>query len=182
MAKKQDDDIEKLKRNKRKRAKKAKIGWRGQILLIFSLFLSVVMFPTVMLILFAMLPTAAALLVDRMNNGSLAITVGAMNFAGATLYIFQLWEMGHTPNLAIQIASTPENVIVMYGAAAIGYMIDWAMGGITRTFMVEKGKMRLKEIEKTQADMVERWGKEVTGQIPLNSDGFPLEPEENATE
>ena len=177
MAKEDDDTDGALAEIGKKRKKSRKVGWRGQILFVFGLFMSVVMLPSAIVVGFAMLPTTVAAVVDRYKSGTLALTVGAMNLAGATPFLLELWEKGQTPKTAFAILSRPETIVVMYSAAAVGYLIDWAMGGITTTFMVEKGKIRLKEIEKRQAELVERWGEEVTGQLKLDAHGFPVDPE-----
>jgi hypothetical protein len=63
----------------------------------------------------------------------------------------------------------------MYSAAGIGYMIDWALSGIVATIMIQRSSGRLKAIRTRQDEMVERWGREVTGEMVLDSEGFPLD-------
>jgi hypothetical protein len=43
------------------------------------------------------------------------------------------------------------------------------------SILVQKTKIRLKEIQKDQKDLTERWGVEVTGTVPLDEFGFPRE-------
>ena len=66
-------------------------------------------------------------------------------------------------------------IVVMYSAAAIGYLIDWAMTGLVSGILYDRGQKRTVTIQKKQEELVERWGKEVTGTIPLDEYGFPLE-------
>jgi hypothetical protein len=41
--------------------------------------------------------------------------------------------------------------------------------------MVQAGTARSGAIKRRQAELIERWGKEVTGEIPTDRHGFPLE-------
>jgi hypothetical protein len=63
----------------------------------------------------------------------------------------------------------------MYMSAAVGYLIEWSVTGMVVIFMTEKGKARLEEIAKRQKELVRKWGPEVTGELKLGPDGFPLE-------
>ena len=73
------------------------------------------------------------------------------------------------------LITDPRTIIVMYSAAGIGYMIDWALSGIIATIMMQRATSRLKAIRERQEEMVVRWGPEVTGELLLDSEGFPLE-------
>lgn len=159
--------------------KRKKLGWRGQIILIFGMIAAVVFLPTTMVLLVGMVPTLVACLADRTAERVRGLTVGSMNMAGCAPFIVDLWTSGHTPDRAVEIAFQPLAIIVMYAAAGLGYLIEWAMSGIVATFLNQKAVRRLSDIEAEQQKLVERWGREVTGEIPLDPYGFPLEkPEE----
>ena len=68
----------------------------------------------------------------------------------------------------------PITIIVMFASALGGYMLNWCCVSFVSALMYEKGKIRLKAIHKRQEELVERWGEEVTGNIPLDPDGFPI--------
>lgn len=138
----------------------------------------IVFLPTTIFLFFAMMPTLVAGLVDRSGKGTRALTVGAMNLAGCTPFLLELWTGGHTAENAMILISNPRTVIVIYCAAGIGYLIDWAMSGIVATVMIQRSASRLKEIKKRQAELVERWGREVTGLLPLDAYGFPFEKDD----
>jgi len=161
------------KKNKRK-----KIEWQFQVLLILLVFLSVLFFPTTALLMVGMLPTIVLFLVDRSKGKVKTMTVGAMNLAGCTPFVIEMWMTAHTLETSIEFITTPRTIVVMYFSAAIGYMIDWALTGIVSTIMYEKGKIRLDQIEKEQDHLVERWGMEVTGKLPMDAYGFAIPEEE----
>jgi len=161
-----------VKQAKRRKKSKGKPGL--QLLGVAGFITGIVFMGTTILLLFAMLPTIVAAVIDR-NKGTKPLTVGAMNLAGCTPFLLQLWTKGNTPATAVEIILDPSTIIVIYCAAGIGYLIDWAMGGIISTVMVSKSNMRLGEIKKEQEELVRRWGREVTGEIPLDDQGFPVE-------
>jgi hypothetical protein len=156
---------------KKKKSKK-KLGWRGQILLIASLFLAGVFLPSTVLLLIGMLPTPFAILTDRTKGKTKVMTVGSMNLAGCSPFLFQLWTVEHSFSKSIEIATDPLAIIVMWSSAAVGYVLNWAMTGIVSATMHQRGLSRQKSIQKRQNELIERWGQEVTGDVPLDQFGF----------
>ncbi len=155
--------------------RRAGMGWRGRVIGIGFLVMAIVFVPTAILMGIGMLPAFVAILIDRSKRAAKGITVGAMNLAGCSPFVIQLWTRGNKVDTALSIISEPQTIIVIYSAAASGYMIDWALTGIVATLMIQRGQARKKDIARTQAQLVERWGPEVTGEIPLDEFGFPLE-------
>jgi hypothetical protein len=154
---------------------KTPIGWQGQIFSIFGLLMAVVVMPTTAMLSIGMLPTFVALFVDRSRAKTKAITVGALNLAGCMPFLLQLWTHGHSFQQAMEIVSDPRAVVVMYAAAGIGYIIDWVLTSFVAGLLYQRGESRRKEILKTQEELIKRWGREVTGEIPLDEYGFPLD-------
>lgn len=150
------------------------MGWRGRVLGVAALGVAIVFVPTAIMLAIGMMPTVAVALLNRFR-GAKMLTVGAMNLAGCFPFIVQLWTKGNQLDASIAIIGDPRTIIVIYSAAAIGYMIDWSVTGIVAGLMVQNGKKRQKDIKKRQEDLVKRWGMEVTGEIPLDEHGFPVE-------
>jgi hypothetical protein len=148
-------------------------GVRGSFLSIFVLIAAIVFMPTTILLFFGMLPTVVAAVIDRTGKGIKALTVGSMNLAGCTPFLLELWTKGHTVDQAVILITDPRAVIVIYCAAGMGYLIDWTMSGIVKIVMVQRSQVRLKEIRKLQEGLIERWGREVVGDLPLDAYGFP---------
>ncbi len=161
-------------RKDKDKGKKKKSGWGLQIIMIFGLLAAVLFMPTTILLVVGMLPTVVAALIDR-KGGARAITVGALNLCGCVPFLMDLWTKGHTTELAVSLIKDPLTIIVMYAAAGIGYMIDWALSGIVATILVQRSTSRMEAIRKRQAELVERWGREVTGELPLDAEGFPVD-------
>ena len=163
----------KTKRRRQKRAPKKTL--KKQIFLILGLLMAVVFLPTTVLLSIAMMPTFAAAVVDKGKRKTKAITVGAMNLAGSMPFLLELWMQGHNFEKAFMIVTDAKAIVVMYAAAAVGYLIDWAMTGVIAGFLLQRGRARVSAIEKRQKELVERWGKEVTGEVAVDQYGFAIE-------
>lgn len=156
-----------------KNKKKKGLGWKGQILSVFAVITAAVFLPSTLLLMIGMIPTPFAVLVDRTRGKSKVITVGAMNLAGCSPFLFELWINEHSFRKSMDIISDPFAIVVMWSAAAVGYILNWAMTGIVSASLFQRGLSRQKYIQKKQKELVERWGPEVTGDMPLDAQGFP---------
>lgn len=150
-------------------------GWQFQVLLIMGVICAILFLPTTIMLFLAMLPTIVAAVIDRTGRGTKAMTVGAMNLAGTMPFVIDLWLRENDFAHALQIITDPRTIIVIYSAAGVGYMIDWALSGIVSNMMLRKMERRKKEIEEEQQALIQRWGREVTGEIALDVHGFPVE-------
>lgn len=163
----------KVKKKNKGRSKKG-IGFKAQIFLILGLLMAAVFLPTTFLLMVGMIPTPFALFVDRTKGKSKVITVGTMNLAGCSPFLFELWTIDHSFPKSFEIVTDPYAIIVMWSAALVGYVVNWAMTGIVSVSLYQRGLARQKSIAKRQQELVERWGKEVSGDIPLDQFGFPV--------
>lgn len=164
----------------KKRKKKKAAGWHGRVLLVVSILAAVAAMSTSVLLLIGMLPTIVAVFIDRTADKTRALSVGALNLAGCMPFVLQLWTTDTSLESALVIITDPRTIIVMYCAAGVGYLVDWAVAGLVGTVMVQRATSRRDQIKKTQADMVTRWGIEVTGDVPVDEHGFPLVAEDGA--
>lgn len=140
----------------------------------FVVMVAVLVLPTTILVMVGMLPTMAAMIGSSAGKGSKVLTIGMMNLAGCFPFLLPLWTADHSVSHALSILMDIRSIIVMYCAAGIGYLIDWAMAGIVNTLMVQRATGRLEDVRKRQAKLVERWGNEVKGDVALDSSGFAV--------
>ena len=145
------------------------------ILCFFIFLMAGIVLPTSFLLIIGLMPTYVVILSGRRGRRSQAVSVGAMNLAGCSPFLFQLWTEGHTFDLSVNIVSDPLAVVVMYAGAGAGYVIDWALGGVMGVFIHQRKTARLKTIEKQQEELVATWGEVVRGDFPLDSEGFPIQ-------
>jgi len=156
-------------------SKKGGLGWRGHLFTIVGLTCAVLFMATTAVLLFGMLPTLAANLIDKSIQKSRAISVGMMNFAGSMPFLLELW-LSPSPNsmdTALGIIIQPKTGIIIYTIAAAGYAIEAAVTGMVATLMQQRAQHRLHAIEDRKKELVERWDEYVDGDTPLDDFGFP---------
>ncbi len=157
------------------KARKKKLSAKGRLLLIVFVLTAFVFNATTILLFLGMMPTIAARLVDRTPERTKVLTVGFMNFAGCFPFWFQLVQKGHTLGAVLEIMSKPLTIVIIYSTALVGYLIEWGVVGFIASIMVQKAKQRLVNIKKIQEELVKKWGPEVTGDLPLDPQGFVIE-------
>lgn len=151
---------------------------KKKVMLLFMVLTSVALLPTTVIFFIGMMPTIAIRLSDRTKNRTRVMTIGFMNFASCFPFWFKLMQSGHKFDNAVNIILDPLNLSIMYAGAVVGYLIEWSLAGFVAGLMVQRGRKRLEAIKKMQEDMVERWGREVSGEIPIDINGFPVESKE----
>lgn len=166
--------VKKAKAPKGKKKKKGKKQGKVQLFLIVSILLSAVFLPTAVLIFIGMVPSFVAYFTDRTKKKTRAVTIIMMNFAGCMPFLMEMWTTDHSLDKAFAMVFNMIPIIVMYSAAAVGYLIDWAMTYIVANVMYQRGLSRVKNIEKRQQELVERWGDDVKIAVPKKVD--PLIP------
>ncbi len=164
------------------KVKKSQGGWRLRVIVIFMMLTGLIFLPTSIILIVGMLPTIVATLLDTHPEKTKGVTVGAMNLAGCAPFIIQLWKSGQSPEHAMQVIFDPFAIVVIYAAAAVGYLIDWSLTGIVSTFLSQRARSRLNDINTQQKQLIERWGPEVTGELTLDAQGFPIAAPGSATE
>jgi hypothetical protein len=119
--------------------------------------------PLCLLVIGGMLPTAVAVVVDRHHRRYLARTVGAMNLAGVMPGALRLWEAGISFDSLQQVINSPYNWLVMYGAAAIGWVLYFCVPPVVAMVIEVKVDETKHRLEAKAKALVEEWGEEVTG-------------------
>ena len=158
-----------------KKKKKSKpMGWRGRVLLIFMLLAAIAVMPTTCMLMIGMIPSMVAVFIDRTKEKTRALSVGAMNFAGCSPFVLQLWTSENTFDQAMGIVADPRTIIVAYSAAGVGYILDWGISGLIGTVMIQRATSRREQITKRHEELVQRWGREVSGEIPVDRQGFAM--------
>lgn len=165
------DTPQKKKAEDKGKKKGLSLGYR--ILIISMIFAGLFSLPTALLLMLGMLPTAGAMLSSRGEQRARVISVGCLNFAGCFPFLLKLWAAGRTFDRGIEIITDPVVIIIIYSLAGVGYVIDILLSTYVSSFLYQRGRSRLSAIESRQQELVQRWGPEVTGKVPLDEDGFP---------
>ena len=164
MAKNKNKNKNKKEQVNKKSVKKNEKGFKNRVLLTAGFVMAAVFMPTSVLLIVGMLPTIVSIFIDRSKKNSSSITIGALNFTGCVPFLLQLWSQGQAFETTISIITEPMSIVIMYAAAAIGYLLDWAMTGLVAGVVYKNGVARRAAIKKRKDDLVLRWGGDVCGE------------------
>ena len=132
------------------------------------LFLSVVALPVCVLLVVGMTPSIVAYIVDQTPRRTLTLTVAPLNLAGTAPYCMQLWFGVDTMHALGTFIGDVWVWLVMYLAAAFGWLLYLGMPVIVHFLLersIDRRKARLVQIQKK---LRAEWGEEVdaASQVP----------------
>jgi len=120
--------------------------------------------PLFLVLIPGMMPTLVTLFVDRQRPRHLSYTVGVMNFAGVLPILLTL-VTGHLTMTAAGLAlANPVTWMVMYGAAAAGWLICGATPPLARLCLELQASQRRRALEALSKAIRREWGDDVAGQ------------------
>ncbi|MGH1457128.1 MAG: hypothetical protein ACRBDI_10135 [Alphaproteobacteria bacterium] len=157
------DAVKALQKSKKSAGKAKGLGGKGVLLMVCACIVGVLFMPTTVLLMVGMAPSFVAMFVSGTGRGARASTIAAMNIAGCLPFVFKLWSGENDFAYSLSIVTDSQAVMVMYTAAAFGYMIDWLVTGLVSSYLYQKGVARMKTIQERQAVLVSDWGEDVTG-------------------
>lgn len=145
------------------RRPKRRGGGSALLLLVLLAPAGLMMMPTSVLLLAGLAPTFVAYLIDRDPEKSAAFTVGAMNLCGVAPYIVRLWQRGHEMSVTLRMLADPGTWLVMFGAAAIGWLMYFFIPQIVAAVMSLRSQSKIKELEERRGLLIADWGTDVMG-------------------
>jgi hypothetical protein len=117
--------------------------------------------PTVIVLAVALVPTGVAFIMERGKGYYGGITVGAMNLAGTSPYLADLWTQGHTVAVAVGIITNVFAWLMFYGAALFGWAIYSTTPAAVSAFMTMTAGNRITNMRTQQRELVQKWGPDV---------------------
>lgn len=117
--------------------------------------------PTALMLTIALPPTFCAFLAVHRQGYYVALSIGALNIAGIWPFLLKLWTTGHTVSNAMQIIIDPLAWLIIYGAAAAGWVLSLWFPVLVSAYMSMFTAHRLKDLQRQQQKLVEEWGPEV---------------------
>lgn len=114
--------------------------------------------PTALLLFVGFVPTLVALMVDDTPRRYAARTVLGLNFAGVAPYIVKLWSGQNDIAAAGRIITDPFALVVMLGAAAIGWMMFLGFPGLVTSVSTMNAHRRIAQLKERQRALIEEWG------------------------
>ena len=137
---------------------------QGQLTLWLSVgfvVLVIISLPTVMIIFFGLLPTIVSAFIDKTTKKNASFCVGGINLCGVFPYMMDLWLGDNTMNGAMNILTDVFSLIVMYGAAAFGWMIFQSLTPVVATFVTVIAQSRASRLRSAQRQLIDEWGEDV---------------------
>jgi hypothetical protein len=117
--------------------------------------------PTVILVTLGVLPTIVAAIVDRREEKYAAWCVGGFNVSGVVPYLIQLWAHGDSRMALAGIAGNAYTWLVIYGAAALGWLANYWAPQITMRIRRMRDRNEVVRLRRRQEQILEEWGPEV---------------------
>lgn len=132
--------------------------------------------PTVALIAFGLLPAIVAAIVDRTEEKSSTFCVGGLNFCGLFPYLLQLWLEDNSMSQATDLLTDPFVLAVIYGGAAMGWMLYLSLPPVIASFIQVMSQRRLTQLRAIQKEIIAEWGDEIIMDADLGDSSLnPLE-------
>ncbi len=152
----------------RNRVNQRATGGRGAlhalVLMLSVVAIGLLVFATPALIVFCvgMIPTAVAMFIDRDPQKYASVSVAAMNFAGVSPSLVDfLWGTASFSR-AIELVSDVFVLVVIYGAAAAGWVLIMLSPPVTAIVLRVTSESRIQTFRKQQRQLVEDWGEALT--------------------
>ena len=138
-----------------------RVVWSG----VFLLTMMMISLPTVILVGIGMLPTLVAGVIDRSDGKYATFCVCGINFSGLFPFLMEVWFINHSTDMAIRILTDVFNLVIIFGSAALGWVLFVAVPPVITTFLSVAAQTRLKLLKTTQSDITEEWGEKVASTI-----------------
>jgi hypothetical protein len=144
-----------------------KSGTRGTaifIKIIVGLFAATAMVASSYAFLFficGMLPALVSSMIDRRASKAASTSIGAFNMAGMLPYLNELLRGNDVSVQAQALLGDIYAWFHIYGAAAAGWIVIWALPQIWAGIFVARAKDRIATLQTEQDKLVEEWGKDV---------------------
>ncbi|MBT5350818.1 MAG: hypothetical protein HN644_09760 [Rhodospirillales bacterium] len=138
------------------------------IIALFSIVaVSIVIFaaPTVITIVFGMLPTFAAFITDREKGHYATYCVASFNFCGLFPYMLDLWINEHTILAAVNNLTDVFALIVIFGAAGCGWVIYSVVPSVISSFLLVIAQRRVATLRNDQRKLIDEWGDSVAEHV-----------------
>jgi hypothetical protein len=131
------------------------------LFIIVVVVLGAMFFPSAIVVAAGLLPAAAAFVCDQDAKRSITTTVTLMNGVGVLPFLLELWKRGQTVPHAMAILQDPVSWLIMYGAAAIGWVICFTVPHVVQLVLAQRARLQIADLESRQADLRHVWGEEV---------------------
>src|SRR6201997_1887648 len=147
----------------RPQAAPAKSGKNATLVLavVFMMVLALFERPICLLMLFALVPTMLAWLVDDTRGQSLIRTVAPLNLSSSLPFAIKLWHEHNSLDQVFTFMAGTYTWVALYGAAAFGWMLYYRAPAIITAVIARRiDRARDAAIERQKA-LKDEWGEDV---------------------
>jgi hypothetical protein len=129
----------------------------GATLLLFTLKLGVIF------VILAVLPTVVAYFMDNAPGKQVTRAIGVCNLAGALPWLLPMLIAGMRMERIeiIPLMTNPKAWIIIYGAAAGGWLLVFLCRFIARFLVVVFLEYKIASLERFQQKLVDEWGQQI---------------------
>ena len=117
---------------------------------------------TIVIMVVGMPPTVVAWIIDRSYQKSASYCVAGMNFCGLFPYLMDLWMGANNVKAATTIVTDVFSLLVIYGAAAFGWMLYIIIPPVVGTFLTVMAQRRVAQLRTLQRQIIDEWGESVS--------------------
>ena len=129
--------------------------------IVFMMVLALFERPICLLMLFALVPTMLAWLVDDTRGQSLIRTVAPLNLASSLPFAIKLWHEHNSLDQVFTFMSGTYTWVALYGAAVFGWLLYYLAPAVITTIVARRiERLREHAVERQKA-LKDEWGEDV---------------------
>jgi hypothetical protein len=148
---------------------------RGVTPLLLALVSALIVLPTTIVVVFGLVPSFAALVVDEGRPRYLFRTVLGMNTAALLPYVERLWLGGNDLGTAFSIVGNVYAWLAIYGSAAMGWLVFLSAPAVTTEWRKFVSERRIDKLKTRQKELAAEWGTALPAEEPEKTDAKPEE-------
>ncbi len=138
--------------------RKSAFGFKTIIYMFVFFGILIAALPTATVLAVGLVPTIVALIVDLTPGRYLTRCVVGLNIAGISPFMHKLWTGGNDMMTAVGIVTDAVAWLVIYGAAAMGWLLFMGFPGTVAVFQTLNAKRRIYVLQEKQTLLIEEWG------------------------
>jgi hypothetical protein len=123
--------------------------------------LGAIFLPTTITAAFAMIPSIVSYFFDRDPKRSQTLCVAALNAAGSTPVLLELWSRWNSVPGAVALIASVRPWMWAWGGAAMGYALCLLIPPLAAQFVRGGLQTKLTDLERHAGEMRKAWGEDV---------------------
>lgn len=137
--------------------------FKPALLLVLLLPVAILMAPLAIVLVAALVPSVVARIVDSGPGKFLTLSVFSMNLVGSLYFVHQVFTLGNDLSVVSVVLRDSIGWLAAFAGAGCGWMLFAAMPPMFAKMAEAQSALRMRRVRRDQAQLVEEWGKVVTG-------------------